>query len=133
MSASLIGLEAVLKPSLPRRACMHLISHEAAPHRSTYPYGFGNCREYDREMYCLDLLVLDMEGFQKKFGQVDRSCFGRVARDLGNDGLEELFPNNLRFHSFVEGARSNFHLGRVNARSFPGFRNLHPQNPQFPP
>ena len=63
-------------------------------------------------MYCLDLLVLDLERLQEEFRHVDRFDSRCLARDLRYDGFQELFPNDLRLNRFIEGTRGHFHLGQ---------------------
>lgn len=87
MSASLIGPEAAISLSFSRHPCLHTVSPEAMETARTYPYGFGNGREYDGEVYCLDLLILDLERLQEKLRHVDRFDSGRFARDLRYDGF----------------------------------------------
>ena len=86
------------------------VSHKASKTKNAYPYGFGNCRKYDREMDRLDLLVLDVKRSQEEFSHVDRLGVRRLARDLGYDGFQQLFPNDLRLDGFIEGTSSHFHL-----------------------
>ena len=73
-------------------------------------------------MYCLDLLVLNLERLQEEFRHVDRFDSRCLPRNLGYDGFQELFPNDLRLNRFIEGAGSHFHLGQksigVHWRSF---------------
>lgn len=87
-----------------------VVSREVTTTGNTYPYGFGNGGKYDWEVYRLDLLVLDVERSQEELRHVDRFGVGCLTLDLGHDGLEEQFPHDPRLDSFVEGARSHFHL-----------------------
>lgn len=111
-----MGPEAAIDLSFSRQACLHTVSLEVAETSNTYPYGFRDGREYDGEMDCLDFLVLDLERLQEKFRHADRFGPRCLARDLGYDGSEELFPNDLRLDSFIKGARCHFHLSRKSIR-----------------
>lgn len=85
-------------------------------------------------MYCLDLLVLDLECLQEEFRHMDRFGSSCLARDLRHDRFQELFPNDLRLDGFIEGARSHFHLEDKSVRFFLiEIRDLHPQSFQSPP
>src|SRR6266478_1762969 len=101
MSASLIGPEAALDLSFSRHACVRTVSREIIETYHTYPYGFGNGREYDGEMYCLDLLILDLERLQEELRHADRFNSRCLAHNLRYDGFQELFPNDLRLHGFI--------------------------------
>jgi hypothetical protein len=89
---------------------MCLVSLEVTATKNAYPYGFRNGRKYDREMYGLDLLILDVERSQEELRHVNRFGVGCFARDFRYDGFQELFPNDLRLDGLIEGACSHFHL-----------------------